>query len=154
MQLQAETGTRISEVLGLHLRDITLSEKKMVVQKGKGDKTRVVYWRSDEMTMLLEKWLTRRPSSSFLFSTIRSNDKGSQMDPRSFRVQFDKYVRQAGLPTWTTTHVLRHSYATNFLGDGGNIRTLQIILGHASLATTEKYLHVTDKDVAMAMRGF
>jgi integrase/recombinase XerD len=63
-------------------------------------------------------------------------------------------VEVAELPRWVTPHVLRHSYATDFLNRGGNIRTLQIILGHSSLATTERYLHITDKDVAVAMRGY
>lgn len=155
MQLQAETGMRIAEVLDLRVRDVVVGEKKVTVQRGKGGKTRVVYYRSDELSLLLERWKKRRPKSDFLFSTVRSTDgKGTHIEPRSYRLQFDRYVEAAGLPSWTTSHVLRHSFATAFLNNGGNIRTLQIILGHASLATTERYLHVTDTDVALAMRGY
>lgn len=155
MQTQWETGMRIAEVLDLRVRDVVIGEKKLTIQKGKGSKTRVVYWRSDELSMLLERWKKRRPKSEFLFSTVRSeNGKGGRIGPRSFRLQFDRYVRASGLPDWTTTHVLRHSFATNFLNSGENIRTLQIILGHSSLATTERYLHVADADVAIAMRGY
>jgi integrase/recombinase XerD len=154
-QLQAETGARISEVLDLRPRDVVIAEKKVTVQRGKGGKTRVVYWHSDELSLLVERWKKKRPQSDFLFPTIRSKDgKGKRIDPRQYRVQFDRYVTTAGLPEWTTTHVLRHSFATQFLRDGGNVRMLQIILGHASLATTERYLHVTDQDVAKAMRGY
>jgi integrase/recombinase XerD len=155
MQLQWETGMRIAEVLDLRVRDVIIGEKKVTVQRGKGGKTRVVFYRSDELSMLLERWKKRRPKSDFLLSTVRSvGGKGSRIEPRSYRLQFDRYVKAAGLPEWTTTHVLRHSYATAFLNSGGNIRTLQIILGHSSLATTERYLHVTDADVAVAMRGY
>jgi integrase/recombinase XerD len=155
MQLQWETGMRIAEVLDLRVRDVIIGEKKVTVQRGKGGKTRVLFYRSDELSMLLERWKKRRPTSDFLLSTVRSlGGKGSRIEPRSYRLQFDRYVKAAGLPEWTTTHVLRHSFATNFLNSGGNIRTLQIILGHSSLATTERYLHVTDADVAVAMRGY
>ncbi len=127
----------------------------MTIQRGKGGKTRVVYWRSEELGMFVGKWKERRPKSLLLFPTVRSESgKGGAIEPRSFRLQFARYVEAAGLPGWATPHVVRHSYATNFLNGGGNIRTLQIILGHSSLATTEKYLHVTDKDVAVAMRGY
>ncbi len=155
MQVQAETGARIGEVINLRPRDLIVADKKMTIQRGKGGKTRVVYWRSDELSMLIEKWKKRRPKSNFSFPTVRSaNGKGKKIEPRQYRLQFDRYVEKAVLPDWTTTHVLRHSFATNFLNSGGNIRTLQIILGHTSLATTEKYLHVTDADVAVAMRGY
>lgn len=155
MQVQAETGARIGEVLDLRPRDVIITEKKITIQRGKGGKTRVVYWRSDELSMLLERWKKRRPKSDFTFPTIRSGDgKGSRIESRQYRLQFDRYVEKAGLPDWTTSHVIRHSFATDFLNRGGNIRTLQIILGHSSLATTERYLHVTDQDVAVAMRGY
>lgn len=155
MQMQWETGARIGEVLALRPRDVLISEKKVTVQKGKGGKTRVIYWRSEELSMLLSKWKERRPKSALLFPTVRSRSgKGGPIEPRQFRLQFARYVRTADLPQWVTPHVLRHSFSTDFLNRGGNIRTLQIILGHSSLATTEKYLHVTDKDVAVAMRGY
>ena len=155
MQSQWEVGARIGEILALRPRDVLLSEQKVTIQRGKGGKTRVVYWRSEELSMLLTKWKERRPKSSFLFPTVRSSSgKGSPIEPRQYRLQFARYVEIAELPKWVTPHVLRHSYATDFLNRGGNIRTLQIILGHSSMETTEKYLHVTDKDVAVAMRGY
>lgn len=156
MQLQWETGIRVGEALSIRPRDVVLSKKKVTIQRGKGGKTRVVFWRSEELSLLLERWKERRPKSSFLFCTIRSkNGKGGIIEPRSFRLQFDRYVELAQLHDWTTSHVLRHSFSTHFLNtQAGNIRTLQIILGHSSLATTEKYLHVTDADVARAMRGY
>jgi integrase/recombinase XerD len=155
MQTQWECGMRIAEVLDLRVRDVVIGEKKVTIQHGKGDKTRVVYWHSDELSMLMERWKKRRPKSDYLFPTVRSVDgKGLRIEPRSYRLQFDRYVEAAGLPDWVTSHVLRHSFSTDFLRRGGNIRTLQIVLGHASLATTERYLHVTDADVAVAMRGY
>lgn len=155
MQLMWETGMRVGEVLALKPRDVLLSENKVTIQRGKGGKTRVVYWRTEELGMLIGKWKERRPKSKLLFPTVRSGSgKGGAIEPRSFRLQFSRYIEVAELPKWVTPHVLRHSYSTDFLNRGGNIRTLQIILGHSSLAVTEKYLHVTDKDVATAMRGY
>ena len=154
MQLQWETGMRISEVLELRPRAVVIGEKKVIVERGKGGKTRVLYWRSDELSMLIERWKKQRPKSEVLFCTVRSKSgKGRPIEPRQYRMQFARYVEMAGLPKWVTPHVLRHSFATSFLREG-NIRTLQVILGHSSLATTERYLHVTDKDVAIAMRGY
>ena len=154
-QLQWETGMRVGEVLDLRLRDVVIGEKKVTVQKGKGAKTRVVYYRSDELSMLLERWKKLRPKSDYLFPTVRSaSGKGKRIEPRQYRLQFDRYVEAAGLPDFVTSHVIRHSFSTDFLRRGGNVRTLQIILGHSSLATTERYLHVTDSDVAVAMRGY
>jgi site-specific recombinase XerD len=159
MQLMWETGSRIGEVLALRPRDVLIGEKKVIIQQGKGKKTRVVYYRSDELSMLLEKWKERRPKSAFLFPTVRSKSgKGGPIEPRSFRTQFARYVEAAELPGWVTPHVCRHSYSTSFLNsqdtEKHNIRVLQEILGHSSLATTEKYLHVTNADVAKAMRGY
>ena len=155
MQLMWETGMRIGEVLVLLPRDILFGEKKVTIQRGKGQKTRVVYWRTEELSMLIGKWKERRPKSKLLFPTVRSESgKGHAIEPRSFRLQFARYVEAAELPKWVTPHVIRHSYSTDFLNRGGNIRTLQIILGHSSLATTEKYLHITDRNVAVAMRGY
>lgn len=156
MQMQWETGMRISEVLDLRPRAVIVGEKKVTVERGKGGKTRVLYWRSDELSMLIERWKKRRPKSEVLFCTVRSKSgKGKPINPRQYRLQFARCVEKAGLPTWVTPHVLRHSYATNFLQTGaGNIRILQVVLSHSSLATTERYLHVTDKDVAIAMRGY
>jgi len=155
MQLMAETGARVGEVLALRPRDVLLSEQKVTIQRGKGGRTRVVYWHSEELGMLLKRWKERRPKSPLLFPTVRSESgKGKAIEPRSFRLQFARYVEAAEIPKWVTPHVLRHSFATSFLNRGGNIRTLQLILGHSSLAVTEQYLHVTDKDVAVAMRGY
>jgi site-specific recombinase XerD len=130
-------------------------DEPLTIQQGKGNNTKVVYWRSEELSMLLTKSEERRPKSPLLFPTVRSESgKGGAIEPRSFRLQFARYVESAELPGWVTPHVLRHSFATDFLNRGGNIRTLQIILGHSSLATTERFLHITDKDVAVAMRGY
>lgn len=161
MQIMAETGIRPGEALSLRPRDVVVSEKRVVVRKGKGKKTRSVYWHSDDLTILLDKWKKIRPKSNYLFPVVRSdNGKGQRINSRDWRKQFDKYVDQAlGKKTRTdskiTPHVLRHSFATNFLKNPKhNIRQLQQILGHASLATTERYLHVADPEIARVMRGY
>ena len=160
LQIMAETGVRPGEVLDLRPRDVIINEKKLIVRKGKGSKTRTVYWHSDDLTLLLEKWKKIRPKSSYLFPIVRSENKGQRINSRDWRKQFDRYVDKAlGEETKKeskiTSHVLRHSFATHFLRDPEhNIRQLQQILGHASLATTERYLHVADPEIAKVMRGY
>ena len=154
LQVLWECGLRINEALSLRVRDVVIGEKKVVVQFGKGGRSRVVYWRTDELSMLLERWKKIRPKSDYLFCTIRSTDgKGKKLNQSGFRLQFNRYVEKAGLPSSTTPHVIRHSAATRLLREGTNLRVLQEILGHQSLATTQIYCHVEDADVRKAMTG-
>ena len=86
MQLMWETGMRVGEVLALRPRDVLLSKNKVTIQRGKGGKTRVVYWRSEELSMLIGKWRERRPKSKLLFPTVRSESgKGSAIEPMVFQ---------------------------------------------------------------------
>lgn len=153
MGIMYEAGLRIGEALALKSRDVVIEEKRVEVLRGKGSKPRTVYFRSDDLGILLERWKGMRPASEFLFSTVRSaRGKGERLDPRGFRITFKSYVMKAGLdPNRVTPHVLRHTCATEMLRRGVNIRIIQEALGHAWVATTQIYTHVVNEDVRRAM---
>lgn len=154
-RLQWEAGMRIGEVLNLQSRDIFLEEQRIIVRKGKWNKTRTVYWYSPELTKMLQKWNTiRDKESEWYFHSIKSSSWGEKLNDRVIRLEFKHIVRKAGLPEDASPHVLRHSFATNFLRSNGNLRLLQQILGHSSLSTTQIYTHVSSAEVALAMRGW
>jgi site-specific recombinase XerD len=149
-----EGGLRIDEALSLKPRDVVLLEKRVEILRGKGGRPRTAYFRTDELALLIERWKKVRPRSEYLFCTIRSaNGKGSKLSARNFRFSFKRYCKQAGLPSWVSPHILRHTFATELLKSGANLRVVQIALGHSSVATTEIYTHVTSLEVKQAIQG-
>lgn len=155
LQVMFEAGLRIGEAIRLGPRDVILAEKRIEVLHGKGDRQRTAYFASSELALLIKRWKEVRPQGSpFLFCTIRSKNKGSMLDPRSFRFTFDRYVAEAGLPTWVTPHVLRHTFATHLSRKAGvSLRTVQDALGHQFISTTTRYVHVSNQDVRRAIQG-
>ena len=153
MGLMYEAGLRTDEVMSLKPRDVVLEEKRVEVLRGKGHKSRTVYFRSDELAMLLERWKRERPRGEYLFPTVRSSEgKGDKIDSRGFRITFKRYVDRAGLdPEVVTPHILRHTCATEMMRRGVNLRVIQEALGHKNIATTQIYTHVVNDDVRRAM---
>ena len=151
--LMYEAGLRIGEALSLKPRDVVIEERRIEVLRGKGHKSRTVYFRTEELGILLKKWKETRPASDYLFCTVRSSEgKGEAIDPRGFRLTFKRYVEKAGLdPRTVTPHVLRHTCATEMLRRGVNLRVIQESLGHAWVSTTQVYTHVVNDDVRRAM---
>jgi len=155
MGLMYEAGLRIGESLALRPRDVVIEDKRVEILRGKGSKPRTVYFRTDELGILIARWKEMRPKSEYLFPTIRSADgKGDMLDYRGFRITFKKYVEKAGLdPRRVTPHVLRHTCATEMMRRGVNLRVIQEALGHAWVSTTQIYTHVVNEDVKRAMQG-
>lgn len=143
------TGMRIAELVALNREQIKIKPKAEELELGivgKGGRPRTVYF--SERTL---KWLrgyleTRKDKEKPLFINYRSK-KGSprRLTPRSIEKMIKKYALQAGLPFTTTPHVMRHSFATDLLEQGVDLRTLQEFLGHKSIAATQIYTHVTSK---------
>ncbi|MBU0494382.1 MAG: tyrosine-type recombinase/integrase [Chloroflexi bacterium] len=156
MQLMAESGLRIGEALALKPKDISLGDKRVEVLRGKGNKPRTCYWRTDELTIFLERWKERRPSeAATLFCTIKGAHKCQALAPHSFRCTFRSYAEAAGLnPSEVTPHTLRHTFGTDLLRRCHNIRVVQKALGHAWVTTTQLYTHVDEDEVAHAIRGY
>jgi integrase/recombinase XerC len=137
------SGLRIAEALGLNVRDGTnLRTNPSMTVIGKGSKTRIVPI-LPAVRAAIEAWLMSHPDrqpDSPLFLGAR----GKRLDPAVAQKVLRTYRRLAGLPEHATPHALRHSFATHLLASGGDLRSIQDLLGHASLSTTQRYTSVDD----------
>jgi integrase/recombinase XerC len=139
-------GLRVSEACGLSLRDVDLQGRLLRVL-GKGRKERLCPMHPGA-TEALRRWLSRR--DELLTKRRRGQDaravflnfRGGRLTPRSVGRHLDAYARAAGLQRHVSPHALRHSYATHLLAGGADVRSIQELLGHASLSTTQRYTHV------------
>lgn len=143
------TGMRISELVSLNKNQIKIKPgiKELELSIiGKGGRARTVYF-SDRTLYWLNKYLTtREDEDEALFINYRSKKTNSlRLTPRSIEKMIKKYAIQAGLPINTTPHVMRHTFATDLLSQGVDLRTIQEFLGHKSIAATQIYAHVTSK---------
>lgn len=142
VELLYATGMRVSEACGLDLGDLDHGARTARVL-GKGAKVRVVpYGRAADAA--LRAWLTvrsaiERPSSG---RALFLGSRGGRLDPRVVRSSLERLTGQAQVPR-IAPHALRHTAATHVLEGGADLRTVQELLGHASLATTERYTHVS-----------
>lgn len=144
------TGLRVSELVRLNRDQINLDRKEFGV-RGKGDKLRVVFL-SDTAAQWLERYLqTRKDSFKPLFrrysgrvDTTKDGEK-MRLTARSVQEIVNKYAKRCGLPIEVTPHTLRHSFATDLLIGGADLRSVQEMLGHESIRTTQVYTHVTNR---------
>jgi site-specific recombinase XerD len=149
------TGLRVSELCALNA-DIDLTRDELSV-RGKGDKVRVVFL-SAEAKDSVRAWLTaRKDMDEALFVTIgkHARDDGSgRLTPRSVQRMIKYYAAKAGITRKVTPHVIRHVFATDLLGNGADLRSVQALLGHASINTTQIYTHVTDAHLREVHKRF
>jgi len=140
------TGLRLSELCNLNVEDIDFTEKTIKVRSGKGDKDRVVIF-EDKTEEALKKHLTykNRHMSKDESSAIFVSAEKNRIATNSVEVLVEKYAKKAGIPKKVTPHVLRHTMATTLLKHGADIRIIQQLLGHASIATTQIYTHVDEE---------
>jgi integrase/recombinase XerD len=139
------SGLRVGELVRLNLESIDFHENTIRVRSGKGDKDRLVVVSSACLEHVKE-WLARRPAtgSDFLFPAKGPNRSISE---RTVQRVIKKAAEQAGITKKVSPHVLRHTLATTLLRRGGDIRFIQRILGHASIATTQVYTHLDDAEL-------
>lgn len=147
MELLFSTGLRVSELCSLN-SDLDLSRDELSV-RGKGDKVRVVFLSPAAKESVQRYLKARKDMEEALFVNIVGDDKKSKraphrLTPRSVQNIVKKYATKAGITKKVTPHVLRHSFATDLLSNGADIRSVQALLGHASINTTQIYTHVTD----------
>lgn len=145
LELLFSTGLRVSELCALD-RDIDLTRDELSV-RGKGDKIRVVFL-SDDAKAFVKKYLEKRKDmDDALFIQLGKNapKEGSlRLTTRSVERTVKFYAIKAGITKKVTPHVIRHSFATDLLQNGADLRSVQAMLGHANIATTQVYTHVTD----------
>lgn len=163
LELLFSSGLRVSELCALKITSINLAKDEFTV-RGKGDKLRVVFL-SDAAKRWLKEYLTaRQDMGEWLFVRIKNhesrikgdnkaseakklvklNPNSSPLTPRSIQRIIAKYALVAGITKNVTPHTLRHSFATDLLQNGADIRSVQAMLGHASITTTQVYTHITD----------
>lgn len=149
LELLFSTGLRVSELVSLNRDQINLKTREFGII-GKGGRTRLVFI-SKSAAEFLDRYLTGRVDHyrplfihySGKKSVVESDDS-VRLTSRSVQYMLKKYVTQAKLPVLATPHTLRHSMATDLLRSGADLRSVQEILGHKNIATTQIYTHVTD----------
>jgi len=141
LELLFSTGLRVSELCSL-TSDIDLKSDELSI-RGKGGKVRVVFISLEAKKAVKNYLAARKDMSDALFIQI-----GSKISPLTRR-SVERIVKQhgikAGISKKVTPHVMRHMFATDLLGNGADLRSVQAILGHANIGTTQIYTHVTDK---------
>ncbi len=156
LELFFSTGLRISEVCALSIDDVDLTREEFSV-RGKGDKVRVVFL-SDAAKATLRDYLSKRKDlddALFVRYGRKANDGGElRLQPRAVQRLLKRYAAAAGITRKVTPHVIRHSFATDLLSNGADLRSVQALLGHAHIGTTQVYTHVTDKHLREVHKKF
>lgn len=134
------TGVRVSELVNIRLNDIDFNNRRIVVC-GKGNKERIVYYGEYAEDVLKEYLLTHRNEEGYLFI----NHRGQKLTERGVRYILDNIMKKLSIKVHVTPHVLRHTFATDMLNNGCDIKVVQELLGHSSLKATEIYTHVTNE---------
>lgn len=148
LQLLFSTGLRVSELCSL-TRDVNFRAGEFSI-RGKGNKIRVVFV-SDEAKDAVDKYLKKRKDmDDVLFVKVdkeKSKNEKEGLSTRSIERIVKHYAVKAGISKKVTPHIIRHCFATDLLSNGADIRSVQMMLGHANIATTQVYTHITDKQL-------
>jgi len=158
LELLFSAGLRVSELTSINRDQINISRQEFSV-KGKGDKIRIVFI-SDTAKNSLEKYLNKRmdidPALFVRFSKKKKNEveKNKRLTPRSIQRIVKYYAAKAGIVKDVHPHTLRHSFATDLLANGADIRSVQTMLGHSSITTTQIYTHITNQQLKEIHKKF
>jgi len=155
LELFFSTGLRVSELCGLNQDSVDLSRDEFSV-RGKGEKVRVVFLSSAAKEAIRAYLKARKDMEEALFVGLsRINKQASErLTSRSIERLVRYYATKAGISKKMTPHVLRHSFATDLLQNGADIRSVQMMLGHSSVSTTQIYTHVTDTHLKEIHKSF
>jgi site-specific recombinase XerD len=155
LELLFSTGLRVSELASLN-RDMDLKKDELSV-RGKGEKVRVVFL-SPSSKEAVKKYLDKRGDmDEALFIQLGRNtkEKGDlRLTTRSIERLVKHYAIKSGISKKVTPHVIRHSFATDLLQNGADLRSVQMMLGHANISTTQIYTHITDKQLKEVHKKF
>jgi len=159
LEMFFSTGLRISELCNLD-RYINL-ERGEVTVRGKGEKLRVVFL-SERARAAIKNWLEKRPdtlehmfvSLSKQTSALKQPKIIGKITPRAIQRLVEYYRRKAGIAKKITPHQIRHQFATDLLVNGADLRSVQEILGHSNISTTQIYTHITNKELREVHKSF
>jgi site-specific recombinase XerD len=157
LELLFSTGLRVSELVSLD-RDINLKADEISI-RGKGGKVRVVFLSETAKKYVADYLDKRKDLDDALFIQFSKNSKKNdkkdlRITKRSVERIVKKYAIKAGISKKVTPHVIRHCFATDLLSNGADIRSVQTLLGHANINTTQIYTHVTDKHLRDVHKKF
>jgi site-specific recombinase XerD len=144
LELLFSTGLRVSELCSLNRDHINEAKSGEISIRGKGGKIRVVFI-SDTAQKALKEYLSKR---------VDVDEALFPLTPRSIERIVKYYAIKAGIPKKVTPHILRHCFATDLLSNGADLRSVQSLLGHSSITTTQIYTHVTDKQLREIHKTF
>ncbi len=158
LELLFSTGLRVSELVGLNRDSVNLKKDEFSV-RGKGDKTRVVFLSARAKDALKNYLSLRSDPEEPLFVNIsigQLTDKRphGRLTARSIERIIKKYAIAAGITKKVTPHTMRHSFATDLLMNGADIRSVQAMLGHSSITTTQIYTHITNRQLREVHQAF
>ena len=150
LEMLFSTGLRVSELCALN-RDVNLKKGEVTV-KGKGGRVRLVFI-ADEARIATESYLAKRhkelkgDTDSALFISISRNSSGKRITSRGVQKIVSFYAAKAGIVKKVSPHWLRHQFGTDLLKGGADLRSVQMLLGHKNISTTQIYTHITDKEL-------
>jgi site-specific recombinase XerD len=150
IELLFSSGLRVSELVNLNRDHINTTRREFMV-RGKGQKDRPVFISESASTHIKNYLKTRADNLPPLFVSYSRNNKATtsgdyrRLTARSIQRIINKYTRLAGITKHVSPHTMRHSFATDLLMNGADIRSVQVMLGHSSISTTQVYTHVTDE---------
>jgi integrase/recombinase XerC len=142
LEVLYSAGLRVSELTALDWRDIDEELSLVMIRSGKGNKDRLVPIGVPALDAL-RAWRTAMPETQSADRPVITNLRGSRLTPRAVQKMIARRLIPAGINTPITPHGLRHSFATHMLNAGADLRSIQEMLGHSSLATTQRYTHVS-----------
>ena len=154
LELFFSTGLRVSELASLN-KDLDLSKDEFSI-RGKGEKVRVVFLSESARKAIKEYLLKRKDMEEAMFVQLSkiSKSKQTRLTSRSMERIVKQYAIKAGISKKVTPHVIRHSFATDLLQNGADIRSVQMMLGHSNISTTQIYTHITDKQLREVHKKF
>ena len=155
LELFFSTGLRVSELASLN-RDIDLKKDEFSI-RGKGEKIRLVFL-SETAKTAIKKYLDKRTDmeESLFLRLVKSKNENNEirLTPRSIERIVKHYAIKAGISKKVTPHIIRHSFATDLLQNGADIRSVQMMLGHTNISTTQIYTHITDQQLKNVHKSF
>ena len=151
IDLLISTGIRIGEAAAILLEDVILSEHTILIH-GKGRKQRLIYISYNITWERLKALIKERKKSND--NHLFVNRYGNPLSIHGIEDIYKKYIKKAHITTKSTPHYLRHTFATNLLANGADLRSVQEILGHASVATTQIYTEVTTARKKQVLKKF
>lgn len=158
LELFFSTGLRVSELCSLDRDDIDMSRGEFPI-RGKGEKIRLVFISDTAKDAIKEYLASRKDMEEVLFVNVAKNacqnkEEPPRLTPRSVERIVKYYAIKAGISRKMTPHTLRHLFATDLLQNGADIRSVQMMLGHSSISTTQIYTHVTDRQLQEIHKNF